>query len=102
MKTSTPTVTIVCPDWCTVDPQEHADELGGWEGRVMHRGPWVMDSYVAQTTDPECRPAPWDGEPVIGIFDGRWVRRPEEVEALANKMLEQVDLVRRELRRIER
>jgi hypothetical protein len=31
MSASTVPLTIVCPDWCTVDPQQHAADL--WEQR---------------------------------------------------------------------
>lgn len=104
MKTSTTTVTIACPDWCIIDPQEHADELDGWEGRVMHQSAWTREFYIAQTTDLGGRPWPWEREnvpePVIGIFDGQEVRTADEVEALALTLLKMVAQVRLGLRAI--
>lgn len=97
MKTSTPTVTITCPDWCTEDPQEHADGLADWEGRVGHSSDWVGDFRITSWTNPDGMPWPDEGDPKVGIFSGdRWYTA-EEVEALANALLELAATLRREL-----
>lgn len=32
---------VVCPDWCTVDTEDHLADLRDWEGYVIH---WSGDS----------------------------------------------------------
>lgn len=39
MTTTQASIAITCPPWCTIDPQEHAEDLWNSGGNCCHHGP---------------------------------------------------------------
>lgn len=85
--------TIVCPPWCVDGYEQHLEELGAWDGFVIHHsaGGRVWHSrgaYPDNTVSPDDPPTIWVDDSLNGMS-------VDDAEKLAHEILAAVEESRR-------
>lgn len=90
-------VRVWCPDWCTVSEQTHLDDLGNWEGEVIHHGLEVAGHNLTLIALPDGTPQPEEPHhaPVM-LMEGDRLVHPDEAERRARALLAMVARARGE------